>query len=110
MAAPFQPPAIAPTPAPTAAPPPAPTAVRVPGGARPGHRHRVLLRALDPLLARHLALLRFREPMDLRHVPVGDLAGDLLGRRVAAHELRIRERLGLAVVEVRLEPVEGAKE
>src|SRR2546428_1307420 len=31
MAAPFQPPAIAPTPAPTAAPPPAPTAVRVPG-------------------------------------------------------------------------------
>src|SRR5205823_6919279 len=34
MAAPFHPPAIAPTPAPTAAPPPAPMAVRLPGVAQ----------------------------------------------------------------------------
>src|SRR5437667_181282 len=37
---------------------------RVTRGARPGHRHGVLLGAIDPLLARQLALLRFREAMD----------------------------------------------
>src|SRR5438552_18183405 len=83
---------------------------RVTRGARPGLRHGVLHGASDPLLARQLALLRFREAMDLRHVLVGDLAGDLLGRRVATDQLRVSERLGLAVVEVRLEASESAEE
>src|SRR5438128_7015465 len=82
---------------------------RVPRGAGARHRDRLVLLHAFTALPRHPRFLRHGEPVDVREVLIRNLAGDLLGGRVAADELGIGERLGLAAVQVGLEAIQLAE-